>query len=117
MAKEKKRGRWLQVIFILLILWLLSSAIANLLKSDFGVDKIVVIPISGMLALEEMDFPFKGISSTDIVSRIEEVEKDKSIKGVILEIDSGGGTVFASKEITDAVKKLRKEKPVTALIK
>lgn len=44
--------------------------------------------------------------------RLRELIKDKSVKGVLLSINSPGGTVGASKELYEAVKDLKEQKPV-----
>lgn len=44
--------------------------------------------------------------------RLQEIAKEDQIKGVLLVINSPGGTVAASKELYDAVMRLRQTKPV-----
>ncbi len=63
-----------------------------------GKEKILVIPIKGKIS----NSTSKGLIFTkpsmiqEIVSQLKLAEKDKEIKGVILKIDSPGGTVTAS---------------------
>lgn len=45
-------------------------------------------------------------------NRLREIGEDKRIKGVLLSINSPGGTVAASQEVYAAVKQLREQKPV-----
>ncbi len=85
-------------------------------KSNSG--KIAIIPIKGTIASSNGDGDFfrsGTIGSNSIVGFIESAAKDKNIKGIILNINSPGGTVVASKEIADAVKNV--DKPVVALIR
>lgn len=54
------------------------------------------------------------VNSDSIVEEIEKAQKDRSIKGVLLTVDSPGGAVAPSIEIAYAIKALKKEKPVVA---
>ncbi|MEI6288509.1 MAG: S49 family peptidase [bacterium] len=54
-------------------------------------------------------------SSENIVGRIEKAEKDNSIRAIILEVDSYGGSGVAGEEIADALKNAKK--PTVALIR
>ena len=56
-----------------------------------------------------------SVSSEEIVAYIDEIEKDNSIKAVIVEIDSYGGSPVASEEITNALKGMTK--PTVAVIR
>ncbi len=81
-------------------------------------NKIAVIPIRGTIASENGDGNFFSggtIGSMSIVEFIEQASKDKNVKGIILNINSPGGTVVASKDIAQAVKGV--DKPVVALIR
>ncbi len=49
-----------------------------------------------------------------ILSKIEEIEKNKDIKGVLLIVDSPGGALAPSVELSMAIKRLNKKKPVVA---
>lgn len=52
----------------------------------------------------------------DLLRRLEEVRKSASVKGVILSIDSPGGTTAGGEAIYDAVRKIAAEKPVVAQV-
>ncbi len=112
-------SRFTQALLILILLWAASYAAASLLeKGRFGADKIAVIPITGSIMVGGYDgFIAAGLSPDTILETIKEAEEDKSVKGVIIELNTGGGTVVGSKEIADAVKKLKQTKPVVALIR
>ena len=83
---------------------------------DFG-DKIAIIPIKGVITTDGFEDILRsgGVSSTSIVKSIQKANSDSSVKGIILEINSPGGTVVASKEIANEVKK--SNKPVVSLIR
>lgn len=54
------------------------------------------------------------VSAEKILKQIEEAKKDKHIKGVLLNVNSPGGAVPPSIEISYAIRDLAKEKPVIA---
>ena len=53
-----------------------------------------------------------GIQDKYIVNELEKLRKDKDIKAVVLRVNSGGGSAYASEQIWKAVSDLKKEKPV-----
>ncbi|NPA12436.1 MAG: signal peptide peptidase SppA [Aquificae bacterium] len=63
--------------------------------------KIAVIQIKGVIS-EYMP----------IIDHIQTAQNNKSIKAVVIVVDSPGGAVGASQEIYSAIEKLRKKKPV-----
>ncbi len=68
--------------------------------SGYG-DKIAVVELRGVI-----------LQSEDVVKQIKKYREDKSIKAILLHIDSPGGGVAASQEIYEEVKKTRKSKPI-----
>lgn len=54
------------------------------------------------------------ISADDIVEDIEKFRKDDDVEGVVLRIESPGGSVGASQDILEAVRRLAEKKPVVA---
>lgn len=110
-------NRILIAIIVLLILGLMSMILSSfLVENDFS-DKIAIIQITGPISTTAGGFSFReqAASSTAIVEFIEKAKDDKSVKGIILEINSPGGTVVASKEISRAVSS--SEKPVVSWIR
>ncbi len=114
------RKKFWYAIMIVAILWLVSFSLSNLLdfeKKGMG-NKIVIIPIKGLLTSDGEALTFlerDTTSSNTIVNFIQQAERDQSVKAIILEINSPGGTVMGSKEIADAVKKTKK--PTVAVIR
>ncbi len=98
--RKKKRsfGRMLWRVF----LWgsvalALSLVVAKLLPAPLGAeDQIAIVEISGMIT-----------SSEDTVRQLMEYMEDDQIKGIVLRIDSPGGSVAPSQEIYRAVKKVK----------
>ncbi|MBT3985250.1 signal peptide peptidase SppA [archaeon] len=112
-------NRFFQVIVFLLMLWIISFAIANLFfESDGDIslgEKVAVIPIKGMITLEGgSNFLSSSTSGSEIAAKIKDANEDSQIKAIVLEINSGGGTVLGSKIVADAIKEV--EKPIVASI-
>jgi len=111
---------WKIMVLTVLIIWAISFLLSNFFKdfSDIKLgNKIAVIPIYGEITLTGTGnfFDLSGTSSNNILDAIQKAEQDPSIKGILLEINSPGGTVVASEEIADAVKKAKK--PVVSWIR
>ncbi len=66
----------------------------------------------GNIAIVEILGPI--MESKDVIQSLRELRKEDDAKAVILRIDSPGGSVGASQEIYEAVKELKKIKPVIA---
>lgn len=81
------------------------------------IGNVALIPINGVILGDggSTSFGMAVVSSQDIVSFIEEADADATLKAIILEINSPGGSAVASDEVAVAVKKA--EKPVIALIR
>ncbi len=79
--------------------------------------KIALLVIEGNIVQGESSpaIPFlneKMVGDETIVKIIEKIKKDKSIKGVIIRVNSPGGDVFASSRIRNALLSLKAKKPV-----
>ena len=64
--------------------------------------------------LQEIKLTGPIMTADKIVKEIEEAQKNKNIKGVLLNVNSPGGAVPPSIEIAYAIKELQKHKPVIA---
>ncbi len=113
-------NKW-KIVVILLIALGIISYLLSFLVNDFSTEKIgnkiAIIPIYGAITLNENSnfFDISGTSTNNIIDALKKAEEDPSIKGIILEINSPGGTVVASEEIANAVKKAKK--PVVSWIR
>ena len=113
-------NKWLTFAIVIIGLYLLSLGIVTLYNYEKGnfENDIAIIPIKGPITMEGQSLGFgsgDSVSSNTIVSFIKEANNNPSVKGIILEINSPGGTVLASKEIADEVK--NSKKPVVAVIR
>jgi protease-4 len=61
-------------------------------------------------------FSDSTLSSRDIANTLYTLKDDSSVKAVLLDINSPGGSPVGSEEISIAIEELKKEKPVYALI-
>lgn len=76
-------------------------------------DKIAIIYAEGNILLEgEKGSLGNTIIPSRIFSELEKAEKDSNIKGVVLRINSPGGSALASNLINNRVQELSKKKPV-----
>jgi len=76
-------------------------------------DKIALISLSGTISSGEAEsFMSENNSAEGVLKSLEKAQNDNSVKGVILRINSPGGTVAMSQEIYGAVLRLRAKKPV-----
>lgn len=111
-----RRGfNWKGVLMLFIVIFLISSIISSITYSF--TPKIAVVPINGPIMTEKSTTLFgESESSRNIADTLREIQSDSSIKGVILDINSPGGSPVASEEISMAIEELKKEKPVYALI-
>jgi protease-4 len=79
--------------------WFKDNGKSELISSD----KLGVVHLSGLIE-----------NSRPVVKWMQELREDKSVKGVLLRVNSPGGVVAPSQEIYSAVRKLAAMKPVVA---
>lgn len=99
-----------------------TQSLDETVVSGKGGDKILLLDISGVLSTKERGglFPFQKEAS--IVARISEelkkAAKDKRIKGVVIKVNSPGGTVTSSDIIYREINRFKEERkiPVVACI-
>ncbi len=107
-------------LFLLLIFGLLIVSIVFVYmlspKGDIGREKIAVIEVKGVISLDETDGFFSTSTTTPEKFKrfFEKALADEDVKAIIIEINSPGGSVVASDEIANMIKKANK--PVVAWI-
>lgn len=74
-------------------------------NSETTVDHIAKVRVEGTIIEDE-----------ELLSRLEKIGKSEHVKGVIVSIDSPGGTTVGGEAIFEAVRKLAAEKPVVAQV-
>src|SRR3989344_6975816 len=112
-----EKSKFLKFIIVILVFFLFSYFVAKNFNNIDFTDKIVFIPINGVIVSENSAGVFNenNINSNEIINYLNRANEDNTIKAIILEINSPGGTVIASKEVADKVKELNK--PVVAWIR
>ncbi|HEY0321585.1 MAG TPA: signal peptide peptidase SppA [Pyrinomonadaceae bacterium] len=78
-------------------------------------EKIAVIYASGAIGLGSSDdspFGDQSVGSDTMVKALNLARDDKSIKAIVIRIDSPGGSAFASDEIWHAIENAKAKKPV-----
>lgn len=92
-----------------------SDGIISLLEPSGKKSHLMMVDVSGPIM---MDAPNEGgLFSNDSMAvsarkALDWAAKDESVKGVLLRVNSPGGTVGMSQELNAAVKRVTKEKPV-----
>ena len=96
---------------------LIASIFISFVAFDFpGFSQgIAVIPVKGEIMMESGSFSYE-MTAMEIVESIERAEEDPTVGAILLEINSGGGGVVASREIAKKVREARQTKPVVAWI-
>lgn len=85
-------------------------------KSYQVVNSVAVIPVEGVLTkgLSFFSFLFGGSSMKQIGIAFQEALEDEDVKTILLYIDSPGGTVDGTEELTKAIFQARGKKPIVA---
>lgn len=116
----KKEGmHWKKIVLIITIIFfiavIVSCTISTFVEFEpFG--NVALIPITGLVIAEgSAGFGREATTSTETIKLIEKAEKNPAVKAILFEINSGGGSAVASKEIADAI--LRTKKPTYSLIR
>jgi len=91
-----------------------NSKKSNLITN---VNKIAVIELDGAIAsTSENSFFGKEANATNMLKSLKAAKDDKEIQGIILKINSPGGTVAMSQSIYNQIIKTRKDKPVISVL-
>ncbi|MFH0805022.1 MAG: signal peptide peptidase SppA [Patescibacteria group bacterium] len=114
-----KRHRKLAIILPLVFLGIVSLSVYGYYASiDFGCN-VVGVTVHGTIQTYNPDYASTGAediaSAENITYALQYAEDSPWIKGVLVEIDSGGGYPVAAEEITNKIKKLTK--PSVGLIR
>jgi protease-4 len=83
------------------------AAGSRLYRNDFGAaaDQIAKVRITGAITQDD-----------DLIHQLEKIRKSPSVKALILEINSPGGTTVGGESLYDEVRRIAAEKPVVAEI-
>ncbi len=111
LIKEKRsERRWKNIRFFIVLLFIVavfglvfSGSSQPTLSEGEGESYISLIRMSGMIG------PGEDFSAESMVPVLQQAFKDKDSKGVILDINSGGGTPVQASIIHDAILELKKK--------
>ncbi len=82
-----------------------------------NINKIAVIELEGAIAASyESNFFSREANAPTLLKSLISTQTDNEIKGVIIKINSPGGTVAMSQNIYNQIMKLRSKKPVVVVI-
>lgn len=84
------------------------SDILSTVKEGKSKDRIAIVYAVGAID----GVPSDGIRSDKLVKTLYEVQNDETVKGVVLRVNSPGGSAFGSEQIWHAVEQLKQVKPV-----
>ena len=87
----------------------LAKYVSSLEEKSVADDKVGVLYASGAIYNGE---GYDDIYSVDFVKNIKKLKEDKSVKAVVLRVNSPGGSANASDEILFELEQLKKEKPL-----
>jgi len=108
------RNRWLWGCALLIVGTVATVALAFFVVNvAMSGDEFGMAQLHGRVGLVEVVGEIS--ESESVVDQIDRMQRDPSVKAVVIRLDSPGGGVAASQEIYDAVRRLRDEgKPVVA---
>lgn len=75
-------------------------------------DKIIIYYAYGDIVDRRSDWGANVISAEDVCYDLKQLREDHSVKAVVLRINSGGGSAYASEQLWHEIKLLSKTKPV-----
>jgi protease-4 len=104
------------ILGVLLVLLSLAAVLSSTdLMAEIQGNRIAVVEIKGPLLSEGDDSMWSSqVGARDMIELIKRADEDPSVSAILLEINSPGGGVVASKELEKAVSKANK--PVVAYI-
>ncbi len=109
--RKEKRDRALLILIVVIIILGVGLTSVILWSSGFFPleGNVALIKIIGDIGSEESILA-SGVSSSEIVEELEKAAEDPSIKAIVLEINSPGGSVVAVNEISRKLAEINKPK-------
>ncbi|MBS3166939.1 signal peptide peptidase SppA [Candidatus Woesearchaeota archaeon] len=105
----------LVIVFAVLLLALIILGLISFFDKEIISNGIAIIPLNGEITTTGSDGIFSGASSSKITDKLEKANENSNVRAIILEINSPGGTVVASREIANKVESI--DKPIIAWIR
>jgi protease-4 len=96
-------------VAVFIVLAVVSCSVLIFSGEPMPSGNVALIEIKGTITVEGISgLGWKGASSEEIVKYIEKADEKNSIKAILLDINSGGGSAVASQEIADAIRNAKK---------
>lgn len=114
MKNQPDKMSWKFMIFLILAILAFSYLTSYFISFSLDMGEIggnaALIKIKGTIATEESGGVLggEGVTSSEIVEQIKKAKEDDSIKAIVFEINSPGGSPVGSKEIVTAIKNVNK---------
>ena len=115
-VEEQRRARRWSIFFRLAILVYIAGAVImsqspfkNIFDKESD-EKTAVIDVAGLIA------PGQPASADNIIEALKDASADKKVKGIILRMNSPGGSPVQSDNIFETIRKIKKEKPELPII-
>ncbi|MCD6434147.1 MAG: signal peptide peptidase SppA [Candidatus Diapherotrites archaeon] len=112
--KSKTFALW-KIILTAILLFIGVAVVAMLLAGNTFFGTVAVIPIEGEISLKGQEFS-SAYSALEIVEKLEEAKNNPTVTAILLEINSPGGSIVASRQIVEKILEVKKTKPVVAWI-
>lgn len=83
-------------------------------QKNFSKNRIILLSLNGVIepSADSGNFFCSASSAEELLKSLKELEKDNSVKGIIIKINSPGGTVALSQNIYDKIMELKKNIPI-----
>jgi len=107
---KKKKKTWVWVLALIIII-----SIAGFFIGDTDLGNVALIKVEGVIVTNGDSFLGSTVQSSEVVSFIEEANKNRGIDAILLEINSPGGSAVASLAIVEAIE--HSQKPVVAYVR
>ncbi|MEP7240888.1 MAG: signal peptide peptidase SppA [Devosia sp.] len=104
-ALRRSRFRWRIVAFIALVVAILALAGRYALENGLSGDHLARVTIDGTIT-----------TNAARIAMLDRLTTDDTVKAVVLQINSPGGTTAGGEELYESIGKLRAKKPVVAYV-
>lgn len=115
-VEEQRRARRWGIFFKIVLLLYIGGAILasqDPFKHAFdkdGESRTAVIDVAGLIA------PGQPASADNIIEALQDASEDKKVKGIILRMNSPGGSPVQSDDVFETIRKIKKEKPALPIV-
>ena len=113
---RKRSTPWAWIIGSIICLFFIGiiglTFIGAVVGGSVKSDHVALVNFYGEISDQEGGKLFGARGSRDFIADLDAARTDKSIKAVVLRINSPGGSAAASQELYQAIRRLRVEKPV-----